>query len=593
MKILQINTNRSRPAHDIAVATANELKAGVIIMSEPNLKAVQNRNDWVTDDNLDTAIRISDRNLLITNQGKGHGFSYVRIEGYTIYSCYFSPNGDILDFELMLEEIANLVRSNHEKAIIAGDFNAKSPEWGMTIADRRGQIVSEWIAANDFVVINQGNEPTFERHDYSAILDLTIATSNMSSDIFRWEVSDKESLSDHNFIVFQVTEGTRPSNPAAVNKGWNVRKLDRQKLDNALEQIEYTDSSVRAFSRILSDLCETSMPRKKTAARRKPVYWWSNEIAELRKECLRRRRLYSRSVRRNQLQVTQQLWDAYKEIQKKLRNCIRAAKKACWQNLLNTIDGDIFGDGYKTAMRRLHGLPPRPILTMDETQDVVRRLFPIHQQVIFDCNVGNGLLNFTDDELAIAIKKIKNKKAPGPNNIPPEIIKQVALSKRQYILSVYNDLASKTCFPTEWKRAKLVLLNKAHQPGAYRPISLLDVEGKVYEHLILVRLNSELERNGGLSERQFGFRVGRQTIDAIRDVVRLAKEAAAFSSSHRRLCTMVTLDVKNAFNSASWQLILNELKRRGIDNNLIRIIASYLSERCIILEAEGKKIWCQ
>ena len=46
--------------------------------------------------------------------------------------------------------------------------------------------------------------------------------------------------------------------------------------------------------------------------------------------------------------------------------------------------------------------------------------------------------------------------------------------------------------------------------------------------------------------------------------------------------------MKNAFNSASWQEILAELKRREINESLLKIIASYLSERKILLEAENK-----
>lgn len=105
--------------------------------------------------------------------------------------------------------------------------------------------------------------------------------------------------------------------------------------------------------------------------------------------------------------------------------------------------------------------------------------------------------------------------------------------------------------------------------------------------MIAIRLKQELDRTGGLSDNQFGFREGRQTIDAIQMVIRKAEQAAAYSSRCRRLCVMITLDVRNAFNSASWQLILEVMRQRGIDESLITVIASYLSARTIVLEAEG------
>ncbi|MHC5848301.1 reverse transcriptase domain-containing protein, partial [Streptococcus pyogenes] len=63
------------------------------------------------------------------------------------------------------------------------------------------------------------------------------------------------------------------------------------------------------------------------------------------------------------------------------------------------------------------------------------------------------------------------------------------------------------------------------QVSSYRPIYLQDTMGKVLEDMVLQRLNSHLERGGGLSENQFGFRKGRSTVDAIKAVVDLTEKA--------------------------------------------------------------------
>lgn len=147
-------------------------------------------------------------------------------------------------------------------------------------------------------------------------------------------------------------------------------------------------------------------------------------------------------------------------------------------------------------------------------------------------------------------------------------------------------------FPEEWKQSKLILLQKGESrirsPAAYRPISLLDTQGKLYEHLILNKLNEELDRTGGLSNYQFGFRKGRQTVGAIAEWLKKALEAADYAPNNRKLCAVITLDVRNAFNSASWQIILDRLKKRGIEKRLMRLIASYLSDRKLILEADNQ-----
>lgn len=574
----------------MALATANELGAGILVLSEPNRNAIKNRKDWVCDEDIDTAIKVMDSNLVIKAQGRGRGFSYVTTSYYTIYSCYFSGNDEFLEFEQSLEEIAVRIRTYNEKAIVAGDFNAKSPQWGMTFTDRRGQLVTEWLAANDLIIVNQGDKPTFLRRDYSSILDLTVVTADIKTNIVSWEVSDRETLSDHNYIVFDIRDH-QVRNPKPQHIGWNTRKIDKGKLLGALNQIEQTESttSLKGFSEVLINICNKAMPKRKVLPGKKPVYWWSEEIAQLRAECIQKRRMFSRRVRTHHPEIQEQLFQQYKDSKKNLRNAIKASKRASWKALCDKVDCDIFGDGYKIVMKKLAGFPPRPKRSMDFLEEVAGHLFPTHQQLLFNRDVNSPFNDFSVEEVRTAAGKLKNNKAPGPNNIPSDIIKQVALLKPDYIMSVYNRLAAGANFPKEWKQAKLVLLNKGDQlendPGSYRPISLLDAEGKLYEHLLLARLNQELQIKGGLSNRQFGFREGRQTVDALKEVIRIAREAAAYTPAYRRLCAVITLDVKNAFNSASRQLIVDELQRRDIDRHLISTIISYLSERQIILEA--------
>lgn len=566
-------------------------------MSEPNRNAVRNRKDWICDEDLDTAIKIMTDKITIQRHGTGLSYTYITTPDFTVYNCYSSGNKDIEDLEDILEEIGRRIQANRENAIIVGDFNAKSPQWGLENTDRRGVIVTEWIAANDLVVMNEGNKPTFQRRDYSSILDLTLATTNMRAKITNWHVSDNESLSDHNYIVFDVEEEVPPQSQRTTRiGGWQVRKLNHEKLRHTLTETEdvWRDrTSVEGFIQKLTQICDQTMPKRKTPKRGKPAYWWNEDISTLRRECISKRRAYTRNARNNNPEESQRLWAEYKNSKKTLVRNIKKAKRECWKTLCDAVDCDIWGNGYQIVMKKLIGYPPRSQMDMQTIEEVVDCLFPVHQQVIFNRDETAIFTNFTQEELKAAAGKLKPNKAPGPGYIPNEIIKEVASNKSDYVLAVYNGLANRAYFPTEWKRARLVLLRKGDKPignpAAYRPICLLDVEGKLYEHLILKRLNSELIRTGGLSERQYGFREGRQTADAINRVVDIARETQLSHTNYkyRRLCAAITLDVRNAFNSASWQIILDELRRREIEGNLINIIASYLSHRKIILEAKG------
>lgn len=589
MRILQININRSKQAHDMALATAQNLSADVVMVSEPNISAIRHRKDWVYDEGYKSAIKILNVQVKIRSQGQGKGYSYIATEKFTLFSCYSSGNDEIQDLEETLQEIESHLRMNRTEAVIAGDFNAKSPQWGMSLTDRRGHILTDWVASNDLVLINKGNKPTFTYRSYGSILDLTIATPNVSRHINNWDVLEIESLSDHKYIMFDVLK-ENVNNVMKIrnkdNRGWQVKKLDRPKLQENLRNIEEFRNH-KDFSEKLKKICDKVMPRKRNCHRKKPIYWWNEEIAQLRSDCLRKRREYTRKVRGAPLEEIQLLWESYKAAKKMLRNSIKSAKKTCWKNLCDSVNNDIWGDGYKIVMKGMLGFPPALNLTVDAMKTVVNHLFPIHNEIIFDYATMDRFLDFTKEEVVNACSKLKNNKSPGPGNIPTEVIKEVALLKPNFLVSVYNKLAKDAIFPIEWKVAKLVLVRKGmkplENPSSFRPICLLDIEGKLYEHLLLERLNAELARTGGLAENQYGFRKGYQTIDAINQVMNIARS----SEIQRDLCLVITLDVKNAFNSASRQLILDKLTDRNINKSLLSIIASYLSERSIILEAHN------
>ncbi|CAB0032299.1 unnamed protein product [Trichogramma brassicae] len=143
-------------------------------------------------------------------------------------------------------------------------------------------------------------------------------------------------------------------------------------------------------------------------------------------------------------------------------------------------------------------------------------------------------------------------------------------------------------FPRCWKRQRLVLLPKPgkppDKPTSFRPICMLDAMGKMLERIICDRLQAFTESPAGLSDRQFGFRRGRSTIDAIETVVSTAREALKgkrWLGGTKEYCAVVTLDVKNAFNTARWNNILTALERIETPAYLLKIIANYFQDRVL------------
>lgn len=133
---------------------------------------------------------------------------------------------------------------------------------------------------------------------------------------------------------------------------------------------------------------------------------------------------------------------------------------------------------------------------------------------------------------------------------------------------------------------KLVLLYKGQgkqtdAPFSYRPINLLDGAGKLLERLLLRRLGKVAEN--ALSNWQFGFKRGKSTMDAIVEVIKMARAANSGPVQSMDLCTVVTLDIKNAFNSAPWCLIDESLQRSSTPTYLVNILRSYMNNRSVLI----------
>ncbi|KAH8354622.1 hypothetical protein KR059_004360, partial [Drosophila kikkawai] len=109
----------------------------------------------------------------------------------------------------------------------------------------------------------------------------------------------------------------------------------------------------------------------------------------------------------------------------------------------------------------------------------------------------------------------------------------------------------------------------------------------VFERVISTRLGEAIEAAGGLSPEQYGFTKGRSTLDAIARVVKIAEDAIAgtrWKGGTKSYCLVVTLDIRNAFNSADWSRTLESLRKFNIPGYLLNVALSYFSNRVLTLD---------
>ncbi|CAB0044541.1 unnamed protein product, partial [Trichogramma brassicae] len=484
-------------------------------------------------------------------------FAWARIGGIFFFSVYAPPRLSEREFSALLANITEEARGRRP-LVIAGDFNAWSTEWGCRKTRPRAPILLDSLALLDAVLLNTGDVPTFNGRQGSSIVDLTFVCETLAPRVKSWTVSGRYTHSDHQAIFFEIEDtgtSTRPSMRQSCK--WNARTLDAGRFSATVSSASVAPGTAEDMaSSLMSVITGAYSSRDRGAG------------------------MTTKPTARTTPQ--QGVFCAWRS---------RPAKRRCWRQLCDEVNNDVWGKPYRIAMSRLGcpqaKQPSSPLLVRGAVAALFPRV-PSGPALRLPRRAEEPIPAVTLEELKGAQSRIKERSAPGPDGIPNSALKIAVAARPDIFLRVYTTCLETGVFSSSWKRLRLFLLPKPgkppDEPSSFRPLCMLDTAGKILERIICDRLKVFTERPGGLSERQYGFRKGRSTIDAIEDVISTVREAIAGKRWYRgtkKYCAMVTLDVRNAFNSARWDNILAALRRLLVPDYLLRIIASYFSARVL------------
>ena len=127
-------------------------------------------------------------------------------------------------------------------------------------------------------------------------------------------------------------------------------------------------------------------------------------------------------------------------------------------------------------------------------------------------------LPFSMDEMMTALSS-SSLTSPGEDSIRYEMISHLSVTAKCSLLDTLNGLWISHTTPDAWHTSVVV---PSHKPGrdpelpqSYRPIALTSCVCKLFERMVNNRLVWYLESKNLLSNRQFGFRKNRSTIDPL------------------------------------------------------------------------------
>ena len=121
--------------------------------------------------------------------------------------------------------------------------------------------------------------------------------------------------------------------------------------------------------------------------------------------------------------------------------------------------------------------------------------------------------------------------------------------------------------------------------SSYRPISMTPCIARLFERMVLHRLEIYLKINNIIITNQSGFRKNRQTKDNLLYVIQNAQEG--FNKDEKTLS--IFFDVAAAFDKVWHNGLIQKLIDLGVPYYLIAIIAAFLEDRTFTVKIEGKE----
>jgi len=118
------------------------------------------------------------------------------------------------------------------------------------------------------------------------------------------------------------------------------------------------------------------------------------------------------------------------------------------------------------------------------------------------------------------------------DGIPSEVFKGLVEILPQYRRAIYNRCLREGILPKRWKKAMIIPIIKpgkeeSDKVSKFRPVSLLDIGGKVLEKILINRINHHAYSRGHMNKIQFGFGPQKSTIDAAMAIKDFVQEGLA------------------------------------------------------------------
>lgn len=485
-----------------------------------------------------------------------------------------------------------------------------------------GKHLIEFCKNNDMIILNgrafhdKGVGKTTCKN--TSVVDYVICSTSTVEFLSNYEVRDFCPLfSDaHNPIEMSLTSHNDDEQSSKVYKkckvnAWEesksnvyVENLDRSKLQEVEDKLDsITSPDKDTVNDIMRDIEDIFIKAKnktfskyivnenQSHPKNQNKKWFNNDCRHARQKFHLARRIYnnnkSHENRKNLLesskmykkQINKSILKHKRSMRKKVREMRQKTPKDYWNyiNSLNhkKVNSDIKLESFFDFFKNINNTAQDDDVALEAESSE------------FDPEMLN--CNITEDEILRCVKKLKNGKCSGLDNIINEYIKISAPELTPIYVKLFNIILDSGCIPESWLIGviKPLYKNKGDPNIAenYRPITILSCMGKLFTSVLNNRLNDFLEVNYILNENQCGFRSGYSTCDnifilhAIIEYLRVRKL--------KLYCAFI--DFQKAFDSV-WRVGLwSKLLNANVTGKILNVIKNMYADIKSCISFNGKQ----
>lgn len=503
----------------------------------------------------------------------------------------YRPPSENIDFWDKIQDMYDSARCvGIENIIFMGDFNADD-------RTSHGSHLQFFLDANN--LFSHIDQPTRCTDNCQSKLDKIV--SNIPHFVKKSEVCAPLYTNDHCticiYLLFRYSK-------ARVYKR-NMWKYDQANTDGLLQYMSEIDwnnecdnfndinYATTKYSEILLNAAKRFIPSKVVTVRPNDKPWYRGHHRRLKRNC-------ERSHRDAKRLNTPEKWSGFRKIRNIYIQSCRDAKQKYENDRLEEISRCSFQTKkcwniYKSVLKTKK-ICSIPTLEMDghiltnelDKANVFNEMFLSNSKlqendndnlpriIVPDHSIDH--IEISSEDIMFQLGNLDTTKAYGPDNIGPKLLKLIKPAVVEPLRMLFAaSLRSKT-FPDIWKEANVIPIFKKgdkSDPNNYRPVSLLNTSGKIFEKVVFKYLYNYFRDNFVLTVWQSGFRPGCSTVSQLLEIYHQFCSAINDDKEVR----VVFLDISKAFERVWHAGLLLKLRKTGITGDLIEWLGNYLSHR--------------